>query len=592
RPFFRSAAASLRAGRFNMDVPIALAVVLAAAVSLGETALGNAHAYFDASVSLLFFLLLGRVLDHQMRVRARTAASQLLARMARAVTVRTPDGATTYRPIEDVAVGETILLSAGEHVPLDGVVIEGNGAVDASVATGEAEPVSVGPNDAVLSGMVNAAGPLALRVTATARDSFLARMIAMMERAEVGRAGYERLADRIARLYAPAVHILALVTFIGWIALGQGWHPAMMAAVATLIITCPCALGLAVPVVQVVASDILFREGVMVKDAAALETLAGADAAVFDKTGTLTVGRMELAEPASDAALAMAAGLARASTHPVSRALVRIAKAQGVAPVDPSDIRETAGYGIEGFVDGTRVRLGRADWVGALEDANETRPTVFLAFDETLARFTLSDTPREGASEAASALADAGLSCEILSGDREAPVAALARRVRVAHWTSRCRPADKVARIEALKAEGRRVLFVGDGLNDGPALRAADVAMAPASAADIGRAAADIVFLREDLRAVPRAVMVAKAAMRLVKQNVALAIAYNAVAVPLAMTGQVTPLVAALAMSGSSILVTANALRLRWSMRRRSAAAPDGTAEAARTVAAVPRPVT
>ncbi len=566
RPFFRSAWGALRSGRVNMDVPIALAVVLAAGVSLGETLLGNEHAYFDASVSLLFFLLLGRVLDHQMRVRARTAASQLLARMARAVTVREPDGALTYRPIEDLRVGEIILLAAGEHVPLDGVVVEGTGAIDASVATGEAVPVTVRENDLVLSGMVNAGGPLAFRVTATAQDSFLSRMISMMERAETGRAGYERLADRIARLYAPVVHGLALATFLGWLVLGQGWHPAMMAAVATLIITCPCALGLAVPVVQVVASDMLFREGVMVKDAAALETLSGVDAAVFDKTGTLTSGDLHLAGSVPDKTLALAAGLARESTHPISRALVREARARGLKPVGMSEVREEAGRGLVGIHDGRIVRLGSAQWSGATSEVSDAAPlpSVFLAIDEVVTRISFFDTPRDGAAQALSALASAGVACEVLSGDREGPVAALAKRVGLSAWRSGCTPADKVARIEVMKAAGRRVLFVGDGLNDGPALRAADVAMAPASAADIGRAAADVVFLRNDLRAVPRTLQVARGAMRLVRQNVGLAIAYNLVAVPLAMMGQVTPLVAALAMSGSSILVTGNALRLRW----------------------------
>ncbi len=573
RPFFRSAWGALRSGRVNMDVPIALAVVLAAGVSLGETWLGNEHAYFDAAVSLLFFLLLGRVLDHQMRARARTAASQLLARMARAVTVREPDGTLTYRPIESIRVGEIILLAAGEHVPLDGVALEGMGAVDASVATGEAAPVTVCENDPVLSGMVNAGGPLAVRVTAAAQDSFLARMIAMMERAETGRAGYERLADRIARLYAPVVHGLALATFLGWLALGHGWHPAMMAAVATLIITCPCALGLAVPVVQVVASDMLFREGVMVKDAAALETLAGVDAAVFDKTGTLTSGDMRLAGTTPDNTLALAVGLAAASTHPMSRALVREARRRGLQSATMTEIREEAGRGLEGIHEGRAVRLGSADWSGATDELDDgaALPSVFLAVDGVTARVSFTDTPREGAAEALRALGFAGLTCEMLSGDREASVAALAARVGLSTWRSGCTPADKVSRIEALKTAGRRVLFVGDGLNDGPALRAADVAIAPASAVDIGRAAADVVFLREDLRAVPRTLLVARRAMRHVRQNVGLAIAYNLIAVPLAMTGQVTPLVAALAMSGSSILVTANALRLRWARYARTA---------------------
>ena len=564
RPFARSAWGALRHGRTNMDVPITLAVLLAALASLHETAKGREHAYFDASVMLLFFLLLGRTLDHWMRCRARSAASQLLAQSARAVTVIGADGRTHYRPVEEVAAGELVRVAAGEWIALDGTIEGGSSELDRSIATGESAAVPAGPGDAVLSGTVNLGAPLTIRVTAPASDGFLARMVRMMEEAEGARGRFVPIADRAARLYAPVVHALAALAFLGWWLAGAGWHEAMMIAVATLIITCPCALGLAVPAVATVASDMLFRRGILLKEGAALERLASVRTVAFDKTGTLTLGRPRLVGAPDPDHLALAGALARQSRHPLARAVAAAAPRDGP---DLRDVTEIAGHGMEGALRRAGhvvpVRLGRPGWAGAAAAGPDDATPLVLSVDgDTLATFHLRDEPRPGARRAVAGLYAMGLVPRVVSGDRERVVAASAERLGIGDWRAECLPDGKVAAVGAWRDAGG-VLMVGDGLNDGPALRAADVGMAPAEASDLGRASADIVFLREGLEAVPRAVSIARTAMRHVRQNLVLSILYNAIAVPLAACGLVTPLVAALAMSGSSVIVIANSLRLR-----------------------------
>lgn len=586
RPFARSALAALRARRTNMDVPITLAVCLAAAMSVHEAALGEPHVYFDASVSLLFFLLLGRTLDHAVRARARAAAAQLLAQSARAVSVVGADGTLAWKATDDVAVGERVRVAAGERIALDGRIVTGAGTVDASIVSGESAPVRVGPGDTVLSGSVNLSAPLEMAVTAASGDGFLAKMAALIESADVKRARYVRLADRASRLYAPVVHAIALLGFLGWWLAGAGVHDALMVAIATLIITCPCALGLAVPAVGTVASNVLFREGILLKDGAALERLAGIETVVFDKTGTLTRGRPHVEGDGEPRALALAAALAGHSRHPLSAAL-----AASFRPAEKpafTNVVEHAGCGLSADL-ATHgrvhtVRLGRSGWaVPETDDAERDATTLVLSIDgRAAATFRFADAVRPGAAEAVRHLGAAGARCVILSGDRAGPVRHLAQAVGIDRWSARCSPQEKVAAIETLQAAGP-VLAVGDGLNDGPALRAADVGMAPANASDLGRASADIVFLRDSLAAVPFALQVARTAMRHVRQNFALALGYNALAVPLALSGHVTPLVAALAMSSSSILVVLNALRLTLCV---NGAARRAAPRSGRTVAA------
>ncbi|MCA1370426.1 cadmium-translocating P-type ATPase [Bradyrhizobium sp. BRP14] len=561
RFFYQSAWNALRHGRTNMDVPIALAVTLSYGMSLYETIGHGQHAWFDASVTLLFFLLIGRTLDHMMRGRARSAISGLARLSPRGATVLNTDGSGEYRATSEIEPGERLMIAAGERVPVDGRVVSGASDLDRSVVNGESAPISVGVGDTVEAGTLNLTGPLVLEATASARNSFLAEVIGLMEAAEGGRARYRRIADRAARYYSPAVHLLALLTFVGWMLVEGDVRHAMLIAVAVLIITCPCALGLAVPVVQVVAAGRLFQGGVMVKDGSAMERLAEIDTVLLDKTGTLTVGRprlMNAAEIAPDA-LAMAAALAVHSRHPIAKAIQDAARA---VPPLTGDIREIPGAGIEAKTENGVYRLGSRDFAVAELGSESAQSEAILSRDyQELACLRFEDRLRPAAHESIKALGRLGLSTGILSGDREPVVAALARKLEIANWRAELSPSGKVAALAAA-AGGHRVLMVGDGINDAPALRAAHVSMAPATAADVGRQAADFVFIHQPLSAVPIAIETARRAGRLIRQNFALAIGYNIIAVPIAMLGYATPLVAAVAMSTSSLVVVVNALRL------------------------------
>jgi len=563
RPFFRSAWTALRHGRTNMDVPISIGVTLATALSLFETITGGRHAYFDGAVSLLFFLLAGRFLDSAMRDRARDGAAALLRQTAPGGTILRPDGTSAWLAATAIEPGMRLLAGAGERLAADGVVEAGESSVDRSLITGESAPEAVASGDKVIAGTLNLDGPLTIRVTASGPDTAIAGMARLMEAAGQGRSRYVRIADRAARYYAPAVHLLALTSFIGWMAIGAGWHQALMVAVAVLIITCPCALGLAVPVAQVVASGALMRRGILVKDGSALERLAEADCARFDKTGTLTQGRPDLVGPmplAGDEA-AVALTLARSSGHPLARALARALEAAGTLPAELDAIVETSGLGIEGQWRGQDARLGHPDWVGA-GNPGSLLATAFRLGANPPRTILFADRLRPEAAAAIGQLGELGLESVIISGDRAEAVRPIAAALAISAMVAMS-PDAKLAAIERLQRGGRRVLVVGDGLNDGPALAAGHVSMAPASASDVGQNAADLVFLGDSLLPVPIAIRAARRTQRVVKQNFALAIGYNILAVPLAIAGQATPLIAAIAMSTSSILVVANALRLR-----------------------------
>ncbi|MFO1184190.1 MAG: heavy metal translocating P-type ATPase [Bauldia sp.] len=580
QPFFRSAFRALAARRFNMDVPIAIGVTLATAMSLYETMVGGEHAYFDASVTLLFFLLLGRYLDHRMRSVARSAAARLVALSPRTAARLSADGTVANVPIAEVGPGDRLRVLPGDRIPIDGIVDDGRSDVDRSMLTGEADPEPVHPGIEVFAGTLNLTGPMIVTARRRATQTVLAEVVRLTAAAERGGGRFVRLADRASRLYAPAVHLLALTTFVSWLALGSGWHASLTAAIAVLIITCPCALGLAVPAVQVVASGLLLRRGVMLKDGSALERLALIDTVVFDKTGTLSEGEARLVDAtASGDAWSVAAALASASRHPLARALARDAIRRSVSCAVATDIVEHPGAGVEGEWAGTRVRLGRRDWVGAGAAERPVGPELWLRIgDAAPVRFGFVDSLRRDAAATVSALRRAGLAVHLLSGDTEFPVAAAAATAGISDWHADCRPADKARYLSRLAESGRRVLMVGDGINDAPALATAFVSMSPANAADISQAAADIVFAGADLAAIPLAHATALRGRRVILQNFALAIGYNIFAVPLAMTGVLTPLIAAVAMSTSSIIVTANALRLAW----------QGPADRSSTVAAAP----
>jgi Cu2+-exporting ATPase len=586
RIFFLSAWSALRRGRTNMDVPISIGVILAFALSFYETLTSGPHAYFDAAISLVFFLLIGRTLDHVMRDKARSAVLGLARIGARGALTSGPDGVMLYRPVAEIAPGMGVHLAAGERVPVDGFVLSGRSQLDCALVTGETIPVPAEPGTRLSAGTLNLTGPLDMQATAAAKDSFLAEMTRMMEAAEAGRGGYRRLADRASALYAPVVHTAAALSFLGWMLADGDMHHALTVAIAVLIVTCPCALGLAVPMVQVVAARRLFEAGVMVRDGGALERLAEVDRAIFDKTGTLTAGIVRIEEEVAGdgSALALAAAIAVHSSHPYSRAIA--ARAVGDGPVlQAGQVREEPGNGLEAEVDGHVYRLGRASWA-LPPTACGQQGTVFARDGEAIARFRFAQPLRPGAVAAIAGLREMGIAAEIVSGDAPEPVAEVAEALALPA-SAGVAPEGKTRRIAALRASGHKVVMIGDGLNDAPALSAAHASIAPASAAEVGRNAADIVFLHDDLTAVPLALRTARWAAVLIRQNFALAIGYNLVAVPIAVLGHLTPLLAAIAMSSSSLIVVVNALRLGApsSTAAKPRPAPDGSA----TIAGIAR---
>lgn len=556
QPFFRSAFAAVRQGRTNMDVPISIGVLLTTGMSLYETLAGGDHAWFDGAVMLLFFLLAGRCLDSMMRARARAGVAALLKQSAPGALVLDDRGRSRWTKAADLRPGMRMLVAAGERLAADGRVGEGTSGMDIAFLTGESAPVRVGPGDSVQAGALNVDGPIQVVVTAAGADTIIADIARLMEQAGQGRSRYVRLADRAARLYAPCVHLLAALSFAGWMIAGAGVHQALLIAVAVLLITCPCALGLAVPAAQVVACGALMRRGVLVKDGSALERLAEVDEVVFDKTGTLTLGRpvpRDL-DQLGDEDKAIVLALARASRHPLSNALRQALDGTEAAMI--ADMREVAGEGMFARFDGDPVSLARPRSLIALFGlASEYR----RGGHATLLRFT--DALRPDAVAAVASLRAEGLTTLIASGDRPEALEEVARATGMTA-IGHLRPADKLALIERLTRRGPKILMIGDGLNDGPALAAGHASMAPASASDASQLTADAVFLGDRLAPIVITLRVARRTVRVVKQNFGLAIGYNILAVPLAIAGKVTPLVAAVAMSLSSLIVVANALRL------------------------------
>lgn len=559
RHFFQSAWSVLKHGRANMDVPISLALTLAFGVSVWETAAKGDHAYFDASVMLLFFLLIGRFLDARLRRQAHAAAHDLAALQNRSVNRLGADQSVESVRAEDVRRGDTILLAAGERAVIDLKIASGTSTVDESLVTGESLPRQIQTGETLYAGTVNLDQPITGEALGSTSDSLLADIAQMLEAGEQKRARYRRIADKAVSLYVPFVHTTAAITLVAWLLLGADVRDAIMVAVATLIITCPCALALAAPVAQVVASGRLFRKGVYLRSGDALERFADIDHLVFDKTGTLTLGTPSLVSVHGEE-LGLAARLARASRHPLSRAIV---EAEGAGPI-ADEIKEMPGLGVEGVVDGRTYRLGSAEWVGVQTSAATDGPTLWFAGDDTESvQFLFQDQLQSDASEVFADLRARQLETEILSGDTPDSVRKVAGRTGVSIWHAQVSPQDKVDRLTTLSERGKKVLMVGDGLNDAGALAMAHASLAPGGAMDVSQSASDAVYAG-GLSSIVTVLNVAKRTKQVMLQNFGLAAAYNMIAVPIAVTGHVTPLIAAIAMSASSLIVTLNALRMNW----------------------------
>lgn len=559
RPFFASAWMALKYRRTNMDVPISIGVILATALSLYETITGGGHAYFESAVMLLFFLLAGRAGcrdAHPHACRDRCTAG--------------PDGQECQRD-----------RPRRHHHPhrrcRSGAGNAGAGRSRRSAgrrwrsrrrhqhhrqfhADGESTPESVGPRSKVHAGAINLGAPFRMRLTRTADDTALAEIARLMDEAGQSRSHYVRIADRASRAYAPAVHTLAALAFVGWMIAGAGWHQSLVIAIAVLIITCPCAMGLAVPTAQVVASGALLKRGLLVKDGSALERLAETDVALFDKTGTLTLGEPRADISGLDAeARSVALGLAQSSRHPLSRGLAESLRRAGVEAAPVEDVEEISGEGLSGTWNGLRVALERPD-------SQSADLATRLRIGDAVETLTFSDPLRPDAAETIAAMRSQGIEASILSGDRSEAVEAAAQTLGM-QARAQVSPQAKLAALEELRSAGKRPLMVGDGLNDGPALAAAHASIAPGTASDASQQAADAVFIGDRLMPVALAIRVARRTMQIVRQNFVFAIGYNVLAVPLALFGYVTPLIAAIAMSVSSLVVVANSLRLAGSAK-------------------------
>jgi len=565
-PFFESAFRALRQRAVNMDVPITIGVVLSLVLSVVQTVQHRQETYFESGIMLLMFLLAGRVLDQRMRRKTRDVATNLAAIKGERATKLLANGEAVDMPIAAILPGDLVLVRAGERLAVDGIVEDGRSEIDQSLVTGETAPIAVAFGALVYAGTLNMSGALRVRVVKAAAGTLLDEVNSLLEKAVEQRSSYVRLADRVARVYAPVVHVTALTTFLGWLALGFNWEPALVTAISVLIITCPCALGLAVPAVQVVSASAMFRRGVMLNSGDALERLAQVDTLVFDKTGTLTLPQPSLANAADIAAedLALAGRLALASRHPLAKAVADAARAR-----EPLAAQEFPGQGVAAQHEGRPLKFGSVAYCEAEAEAAEVAAAwpdaSLIAFQGPTRKivFAVRQALRPDARETIARLVRAGYALEILSGDREAAVEEVARELGVALFHAGMKPGDKIARLNALREAGHKVAMIGDGLNDAPALAAAHVSISPISAAHLTQAQADAVFLGERLAPVADALALARKARSLMVQNLALSAIYNLIAVPIAIVGLATPLVAALAMSGSSVLVTLNAMRGR-----------------------------
>jgi Cu2+-exporting ATPase len=515
---------------------------------------------------LLFFLLIGRVLDARLRRRAYAAANALAALQTATATKLAANGDARPVRASDILPGDMLHIAAGERLPVDVEVISGESEADVRLVTGEIEPVRTFSGQVLNAGTVNLSTPLRVRAIASAGQSLTAEISRLLEAGEQKKSSYRKIADKVAAAYVPQVHAIAFAGFVGWLVLGATLPQAAFVAMTVLIITCPCAMALAAPMVQVVAAGQLFREGAFLSSGDALERLATVDHVVFDKTGTLTLGDPVLLPGShSDNDLQAAAQLARASRHPFSRAIIRAAGAGRIA----DQIREHAGSGVSGLVGGRAARLGSASFTGAGGDGGSM--LWFTAEGRQPVAFRFDDVVQAGARDAIDRLRGLGLEIEILSGDADERVARAALACGVQTWTARATPQSKAQRLAELEASGRKVLMVGDGLNDAAALANAHASLAPGGAVDVSRLAADCVYSGDDLRSIVRIVEIARSARIRMRENFGLAMIYNVLAVPIALAGWATPLVAAVAMSASSAIVTLNALRLARSAKQAGA---------------------
>ena len=583
-PFLRGAWTSLRTGHLGMDLPIAIGATVTWAYSSWITFTGapDHEVYFDTVVNFIFVILVGRHLEAISKRQAVAATQRLLDLQPRVAILLDDEGERTVS-IRRIKPGHKVLVKPGAKIPVDGVVLEGRSTVDEAMLSGESRPVEKGPGDTVAAGTVNGNGALVVEVTGTLRDTALGRIIHLVEEAQASKAPIQCTADRIVPWFVVATLTLATLTFIYWF--HRDVELALMAATSVLIITCPCAFGLATPMAIAVASGQGARHGILIKNGTALETLAYIDHFVFDKTGTLTLGDMELlkivniGKESDDELLRLAAGAESRSEHSIAQALTRAAESRDL-PMDTDALSQFSahpGKGILATIEGRQLRLGTLEWLqasGITPDAHlqeqaaeleaQALTVVHLALDgRHLALFAIGDRLRPDAPELIQRLRAEGMRLTLLSGDRKATAEAIAEQLGGMEVIAEVLPEQKDAVIRKLQAGGHKVAMVGDGINDAPALIRADVGLAIGSGTDVSVESADIVLMGEALERIHLASALSRRTIRTIRQNIAISFLYNLIMVPLAMSAMITPLVAAISMPISSLLVIGNAARIR-----------------------------
>ena len=568
-PFHRAALNSARHGASTMDTLVSLGTLAAYlwslyAVLTGAAAHGHGHVYFEVAAAVTVFLLAGRYAEAKAKRSAGAALRALLSLGAKDATV-VRDDAEVRIPVADLRVGDVIVVRPGERVATDGIVVEGASALDTSAMTGESVPADVGPGAEVLGGAVNTYGRILVRATRVGSDTQLARMARMVADAQSGKASIQRLADRVSGVFVPVVLAIAAVTLVAWLVAGGSVTAAFTAAVAVLIIACPCALGLATPTAILVGTGRGAQLGVLIKEPQVLETVTGIDAVVLDKTGTVTTGTMAVdaveTEPDEDAdtVLARAAAVESASEHPVAAAIVSAARERGLGVPRVSEFANDPGTGVRGVVDGLAVQVVRAS-----DDDGRTSVAVIVD-GRRRGVIRLVDAVKPTSAEAIAELKAMGITPILLTGDNPAVAARVAAEVGIAadNVIAGVLPSEKADAITRLQAQGHRVAMVGDGVNDSVALATADVGMAMGTGTDAAIEAGDITLVRGDLRTVPTALRLSSRTLRIIKQNLFWAFGYNVAAIPLAALGLLNPMIAGAAMAFSSVLVVTNSLRLK-----------------------------
>lgn len=585
-PFYRGAWKALRGGTANMDVLIALGTSAAFGLSLYLMTTASDHLYFESAAVIVVLVRLGKWLEARAKRRTLRALEALESLRPTEALVRR-GGVDVTVPVGALQVGDLLVVKPGDRIAADGAVVEGRSSVDQSLLTGESRPVDVEAEDHVIGGAVNGDGLLLVRVTATGAESMLSRIVRMVAEAQGAKAPIQRLVDRISAVFVPVVLAVAAVTLVGWLIAGHGWEPAILHAVAVMVIACPCALGLATPTAIMVGTGVGARNGILIRDAVALETAGATSVMAFDKTGTLTVGKPKLAEVVSEQdlpgreALSLAAALQQGANHPLAHAVTEAAA--GLAVPAASDLRTLPGRGVAGRANDRSLLLGNArlmqeqqidlsalrDTAQALQDKGDS--VSYLAdadANRALAVLAFTDAPKPSVRKALAALRALGVRTLMLTGDNKAAAQHLAAQIGIDDVRAELLPADKVAAVAELKQNSETVAMVGDGINDAPALAAADLGIAMATGTDVAIETAGVALMRGDPLLAPAAIDLARATKRKIVQNLVWAFLFNVLGIPLAAMGGLTPIVAGAAMALSSVTVVTNALSLnRWRFR-------------------------